>query len=94
MTNDVFYDKCHIMTNVFMTNVVESLLYFIKISTPYTRVTITSKLRKVKSFIPLKKRDLIISELSRLNLSANSCTVKLSSGTIIISGLTYLASFI
>ena len=42
--------------------------------------------------IPLKKRDLIISELSRLNLSANSWTVKLSSGTIIISGLTCLAS--
>lgn len=41
---------------------------------------------------PLKNRDLMISELSILSMSASSWTVRLSSGTTIISGRTCLAS--
>ena len=41
---------------------------------------------------PLKKRLLMISELSTLSLSASSCTVRLPSGTTSISGRTCLAS--
>ena len=42
--------------------------------------------------MPLKNKDLMISELSTPKRSANSCTVRLPSGTISISGRWDLAS--
>ena len=51
-----------------------------------------SKVWVTVAMIPLKKRLLMISELSTPSLSASSCTVRLPSGTINISGRWALAS--
>ena len=51
-----------------------------------------SRLWVTVAMIPLKNRLLMISELSTPSFSASSCTVRLPSGTISISGRTALAS--